>query len=185
MCEKELVEAILRGDEKAFKEFIDDHKVMVVNTCYAFVHNREEAEDIAQDVFLRAYESMPKFRFHCKLSTWLYRMAVNQAINLCKSYRKRRVSLLLDDPGLSSDFASDDLSVPEQMEREARIDILHKAIDTLPEHQRTALILNKYEELSYKEIAEVMELSVGAVESLLFRAKSNLEKLFSAKKTYR
>ena len=79
--EQELVKRILEGDEKAFRLFVDIHKVMVVNTCYAFLHNREEAEDIAQDVFIQAFESLKSFRFDCKLSSWLYRMAVNRAIN--------------------------------------------------------------------------------------------------------
>lgn len=181
MCEKELVGKILQGDEKAFKKFIDDHKLMVVNTCYAFLHNKEEAEDVAQDVFLQAYESMAKFRFDCKLSTWLYRMAVNRTINLCKSYHKRKVSLTLDDPQLHPDFEAEEISVPERMEKEQRVALLHEAIDTLPANQRTALVLNKYEELSYKEIAEVMKLSVSAVESLIFRGKSNLEIFFRRK----
>lgn len=182
MCEKELVGKILQGDEKAFEKFIDDHKLMVINTCYAFLHNKEEAEDVAQDVFLQAYESMGKFRFDCKLSTWLYRMAVNRTINICKSYHKRKVSLTLDDPDFRPDFEAEEIPVPERMEKEQRIHLLHEAIDTLPENQRTAIILNKYEELSYKEIAEVMKLSVGAVESLIFRGKSNLEFFFRIKK---
>ena len=116
MGEQELVKRILEGDEKAFRLFVDIHKVMVVNTCYAFLHNREEAEDIAQDVFIQAFESLKSFRFDCKLSSWLYRMAVNRAINSCKSFHKRRIKLKLDEAEQHFDFPSEELPVQEKME---------------------------------------------------------------------
>lgn len=176
MGEQELVKKILEGDEKAFRLFVDIHKVMVVNTCYAFLHNREEAEDIAQDVFIQAFESLISFRFDCKLSSWLYRMAVNRAINSCKSFHKRRIKLKLDETEQQVDFPSEELPVQEKMEVQERRELLHRAIDSLPENQRKAIILNKYEDLSYKEVADIMNLSLSAVESLIFRAKTNLEK---------
>ncbi|CCZ80282.1 RNA polymerase sigma factor [Odoribacter laneus] len=176
MGEQELVKRILEGDEKAFRLFVDIHKVMVVNTCYAFLHNREEAEDIAQDVFIQAFESLKSFRFDCKLSSWLYRMAVNRAINSCKSFHKRRIKLKLDEAEQHFDFPSEELPVQEKMEAQERRELLHRAIDSLPENQRKAIILNKYEDLSYKEVADIMNISLGAVESLIFRAKTNLEK---------
>lgn len=176
MGEQELVKKILEGDEKAFRLFVDIHKVMIVNTCYAFLHNREEAEDIAQDVFIQAFESLISFRFDCKLSSWLYRMAVNRAINSCKSFHKRRIKLKLDETEQQVDFPSEELPVQEKMEVQERRELLHWAIDSLPENQRKAIILNKYEDLSYKEVADIMNLSLSAVESLIFRAKTNLEK---------
>lgn len=176
MGEQELVKKILEGDEKAFQLFVDIHKVMIVNTCYAFLHNREEAEDIAQDVFIQAFESLISFRFDCKLSSWLYRMAVNRAINSCKSFHKRRIKLKLDETEQQVDFPSEELPVQEKMEVQERRELLHWAIDSLPENQRKAIILNKYEDLSYKEVADIMNLSLSAVESLIFRAKTNLEK---------
>lgn len=176
MGEQELVKKILEGDEKAFRLFVDIHKVMIVNTCYAFLHNREEAEDIAQDVFIQAFESLISFRFDCKLSSWLYRMAVNRAINSCKSFHKRRIKLKLDETEQQVDFPSEELPVQEKMEVQERRELLHRAIDSLPENQRKAIILNKYEDLSYKEVADIMNLSLSAVESLIFRAKTNLEK---------
>ena len=176
MGEQELVKKILEGDEKAFRLFVDIHKVMVVNTCYAFLHNREEAEDIAQDVFIQAFESLISFRFDCKLSSWLYRIAVNRAINSCKSFHKRRIKLKLDETEQHFDCPSEELPVQEKMEAQERRELLHRAIDSLPENQRKAIILNKYEDLSYKEVADIMNISLSAVESLIFRAKTNLEK---------
>ena len=93
MGEKEMIKAILEGDQKAFKLLVDTYQLMVVNTCHAFVHDRNEAEDIAQDVFIQVFESLGKFRFESKLSTWLYRIAVNRSINHCKSPRGRAIKV--------------------------------------------------------------------------------------------
>lgn len=178
MCEKLRIKAILEGDQRAFKDLVDDYKVIVVNTCYAFVHDKEEAEDLAQEVFIQVYESLDKFRGECKLSTWLYRIAVNKAINYKKSVRYRMKRIRLEGDTSISIASKDDLA-QEKIEKEEIISHLHQAIKNLPERQRIALILNKYEERPYKEVAETMGISLASVESLLFRAKSYLEKYFS------
>ena len=103
MGEKEMIKAILEGDQKAFKLLVDTYQVMVVNTCHAFIHDRDEAEDIAQDVFIQVFESLGKFRFESKLSTWLYRIAVNRSINHNNSYWKYRNNWNYYT-GLSTDF---------------------------------------------------------------------------------
>ena len=176
-----MIEAILKGDPKAFKLLVDTYQLMVVNTCYAFVHDRDEAEDIAQDVFVQVFESLGRFRFESKLSTWLYRIAVNRSINHCKSPRGRAIKIDIDS--WKQQEVAQSVEMPQQqiLEEQEQIELLHKAIDKLPENQRTALILNKYEELSYKEIADVMGVSLSSVESLIFRAKNNLEKIFNTK----
>ncbi|WP_018338214.1 RNA polymerase sigma factor [Butyricimonas synergistica] len=178
MCEKLRIKAILEGDQRAFKDLVDDYKVIVVNTCYAFVHDKEEAEDLAQEVFIQVYESLDKFRGECKLSTWLYRIAVNKAINYKKSVRYRMKRIRLEGDSSISIASKDDLA-QEKIEKEEIISHLHQAIKNLPERQRIALVLNKYEERPYKEVAEIMGISLASVESLLFRAKSYLEKYFS------
>lgn len=176
-----MIEAILKGDQKAFKLLVDTYQLMVVNTCYAFVHDRDEAEDIAQDVFVQVFESLGRFRFESKLSTWLYRIAVNRSINHCKSPRGRAIKIDIDS--WKQQEVAQSVEMPQQqiLEEQEQIELLHKAIDKLPENQRTALILNKYEELSYKEIADVMGVTLSSVESLIFRAKNNLEKIFNTK----
>ena len=176
-----MIETILKGDQRAFKLLVDTYQLMVVNTCYAFVHDRDEAEDIAQDVFVQVFESLGKFRFESKLSTWFYRIAVNRSINHCKSPRGRAIKIDIDS--WKQQEVAQTIEMPQQqiLEEQEQIKLLHKAIDKLPENQRTALILNKYEELSYKEIADVMGVSLSSVESLLFRAKNNLEKIFNTK----
>ena len=176
-----MIEAILKGDQKAFKLLVDTYQLMVVNTCYAFVHDRDEAEDIAQDVFVQVFESLGRFLFESKLSTWLYRIAVNRSINHCKSPRGRAIKIDIDS--WKQQEVAQSVEMPQQqiLEEQEQIELLHKAIDKLPENQRTALILNKYEELSYKEIADVIGVSLSSVESLIFRAKNNLEKIFNTK----
>lgn len=178
---EEMIKAMLKGDQKAFKLFVDTYQLMVVNTCYAFVHDRDEAEDIAQEVFIQVFESLDKFRFESKLSTWLYKIAVNRSINHCKSLRGRAIKIDIEE--WKRQEVAQSLEMPQQqlLEEQEQLELLHRSIDQLPENQRTALILNKYEELSYKEIAEVMGITLSSVESLLFRAKSNLEKIFNTK----
>ena len=168
-----MIKAILEGDQKAFKLLVDTYQLMVVNTCHAFVHDRNEAEDIAQDVFIQVFESLGKFRFESKLSTWF--------INHCKSPRGRAIKV--DIESWKQQEVAQSVEMPQQqlLEEQEQLELLHRAIDRLPENQRTALILNKYEELSYKEIAEVMGVTLSSVESLLFRAKNNLEKIFNTK----
>ena len=172
MCETLRIKAILEGDQRAFKDLVDDYKVIIVNTCYAFVHDKDDAEDLAQEVFIQAYESLDKFRGECKLSTWLYRIAVKKSVR----YRMKRIRLEGDNP---MSIPSKDELAQEKIEKEEIISHLHQAINNLPERQRTALVLNKYEERPYKEVAEIMGISLASVESLLFRAKSYLEKYFS------
>ena len=175
-----MIKAILKGDQKAFKLLVDTYQLMVVNTCYAFVHDQDEAEDIAQDVFIQVFESLSTFRFQSKLSTWLYKIAVNRSINHCKSPRG---AIKVDIESWKQQEVALSPEMPQQqlLEEQEQLELLHRSIDRLPENQRTALILNKYEELSYKEIAEIMGTTLSSVESLLLRAKNNLEKIFNTK----
>ncbi len=180
MDEKKLIRKIINKDQKAFKLFVDKYQVMVINICMGFLHNRDEAKDLAQEVFIQAYLSIDKFREDASLSTWLYRITSNKALNHLRSNEKRKNdrsinSLQTDNtyfdvvagPETNSDF----LMIEAERKRN-----LHMAIDALPENQKTAFVLSKYEDLSYKEIADVMELSVSSVESLLFRARKGLQK---------
>lgn len=178
MDEEKNLKAIRQGDEKAFKELVDKYKATIVNTCYAFVHNREDAEDLAQEVFISFYQSIGKFRGECSVATWLHRIAVNLCIDHRKSLRERIKKINVEEWELKTGPSSEDPLAWEHLAEDELKVLLHQAIDSLPKRQRTALILNKYEDLSYQQIAEVMGISVSSVESLLFRAKNNLEKIF-------
>ena len=155
---------------------------MVLNTCYRFVLNREDAEDIAQEVFLEAYRSLDSFRQESKFSTWLYRIAVTKSLDhLRKKKRKKRFSSLKRVMGFND--PAEELVLPSSIETPAevlsgseRTEILQNALDSLPDNQKTAFLLSKYDGYSNQEIADVMQTTVSAVESLVHRAKKNLQK---------
>ncbi len=180
MDEKKLIRKIINKDQKAFKLFVDKYQVMVINICMGFLHNRDEAKDLAQEVFIQAYLSIDKFREDASLSTWLYRITSNKALNHLRSNEKRKndrsINSLQTDNTYFDVVAGPETNSDYLMIEAERKRNLHMAIDALPENQKTAFVLSKYEDLSYKEIADVMELSVSSVESLLFRARKGLQK---------
>lgn len=182
MSETEIIDKLKQGNEAAFKELVDNYRQMVVNTCFGLLHDTHDAEDVAQDVFIEVFRSVENFRADAKISTWLYRIAVNRSLNFIRDNKKRKWFQSFDDVVESKKEtlhplnyqSSDD---PEsEMENSQRAILLHGAIDSLPENQRVAFTLNKYEDLAYKEISDVMNLSVSSVESLIHRAKKNLQK---------
>ncbi|MFW6257363.1 MAG: RNA polymerase sigma factor [Prolixibacteraceae bacterium] len=181
MHESEIIQRLKKGDESAFTELVKNYQKLVINTCLGLVHNRDNAEDIAQEVFIEVFQSVDKFRSQSKISTWLYRIAVNRSLNFIRDNKKRRWFKSFEDivrdrnTGIFN-LAANPETPEDDLEKRQRTALLHEAIDTLPENQRIAFTLNKYEELSYKEISEIMELSLSSVESLIHRAKKNLQK---------
>ena len=181
MNDLSFVTAVKNNEPEAFRKLVLAHQDMVVNTCFGMVQNLADAEDVAQEVFIEVYRSIHKFREDSKLSTWLYRIAVNKSIDFLR--KKKRKSWIGSIQGM---FGSEEKVLEiedrrqktpqEYLENEERKEVLQQAIDTLPQNQKTAFTLNKYENLSYKEIAAVMEVSLSSVESLMHRAKKNLKK---------
>lgn len=171
---KGLMKSIANGDRKAFRELYVDFSPMVYNTALAYAQNKEDAEEITQDVFTQIYRKAAKFKGDSAVSTWIYRITVNTSLNLIK--KRKRLSLFvssdrIDDP---PDFEHPGVV----LENQEKAGILYRTIETLPDNQKTAFILSFIEELPRKEVAQVMEISLKAVESLLMRAKKNLrEKL--------
>src|SRR5450432_648445 len=151
---------------------------MVYNTVLGIIQNAEDAEDIAQDVFVQVFESIHGFKEESKLSTWLYRIAVSKAMDhLRRKKRKKRFAFVQSIFGNNEELVNDppDFFHPGIiLENKQNAAVLFKAIKTLPQNQHTAFILNKIEGLSYQEISDIMKLSVSAVDSLLQRAKANL-----------
>lgn len=169
----------------AFQELIERYQYRVVNTCYGFVHNREDAEDIAQEVFLEVYQSIEKFRGDAKLSTWIHRISVTKSLDFLRKHnRKKRFGRLRRIFGRDQEI--DQIPAPashnphRHLEQQERARILKQAVDSLPENQRIAITLHKYDGFSYKDAADIMGTSVSSVESLLHRAKKNLQKRLSA-----
>ena len=154
---------------------------MVYNTVLGFVQNIEDAEDVTQDVFIKVYENIGKFKQQCKLSTWIYRISITQAMDFMRhKNRKKRGGFLTSLFGASNEplhEPADFIHPGVLAENKERAAILFNAIDQLPEKQKTAFLLQKVQDLSQQKIAEIMELKEGAVESLLMRAKTNLKKL--------
>lgn len=179
MSETEIIQKLQLGSEQAFRHLVEKYQKLVVNTCFGLLQNTEDAEDIAQEVFIEVFRSIHNFRADAKLSTWLYRIAVNRSLNHIRDNKKRRWFQSFDDVlkeknAQLQNQASENPGI--ELENLQRANILHEAIGSLPENQKTAFTLNKYEDLSYKEIAEIMDVSVASVESLIHRAKTGLQK---------
>lgn len=173
MTDEQLIHEILSGDTSSFKTLMEKYQLQVFRTVIGFVHSKEDAEDITQDIFVKVYQSLTSFKGESEFSTWLYRITVNMSINFVNRNRKNRLLQSLEDVFYKPSNEKTPLEQLEESERDQRI---RKAIDSLPEKQRMAFILSKYEELSQKTIASVMNTSEGAVEQLLQRAKNNLQK---------
>jgi RNA polymerase sigma-70 factor (ECF subfamily) len=181
LTEQELISGLLKGDETAFKTLVNTYKKMVYNTVLGFVQHMHDAEDVTQDVFIKVYENIGRFKQQSKLSTWIYRISITQAIDFTRhKNRKKRAGFLSSLFGNNNELLHEPVDfihpgvLAENKERSA---ILFKAINQLPEKQQTAFILQKVQDLSQQKIAEIMQLNEGAVESLLMRAKGNLKKL--------
>ncbi|MFN8206766.1 MAG: RNA polymerase sigma factor [Bacteroidales bacterium] len=180
MTEQEMIRGILEGDEHSFRVMVEIYQEMVFRTCMGILHNREDADDIAQEVFIEIYTSLVNFRSQSKLSTWVYRIAVNKSLNHLKRLRRKKLFTRIEDlvtgrSGGQMPEPAADASDKGLVDQE-RTDILQLALNSLPENQRVAFVLFRYDDLSQKEIAEQMELTVPAVESLIHRAKQALQK---------
>ena len=181
MDEALLIKGIQQGDRKSFQILVETYQRMVVNTCLGIVHNKADAEDLAQDVFLEIFRTAENFRGDAKISTWLYRIATNRSLNFVRNNKRKRFFQSIEETfsggrNRSSEISENCGDQPDQnIADQQRADLLHRAIDRLPEKQRIAFTLNKYEELPYQQIAEIMEISLASVESLIHRAKKNLQ----------
>ncbi|MCD4771992.1 MAG: RNA polymerase sigma factor, partial [Bacteroidales bacterium] len=180
----EIINRLIKQDETAFREFVEKHQQLVINTCNGFVHNSDDANDIAQEVFIEIFKSLNSFRKESKLSTWLYRIAVNKSLNFIRKNKKHSILRSIDSYFNTNDGDEKKMEIPDNnlqynetgLENQERSVILHKAIDSLPKNQKIAFTLNKYDDVHYNEIAEIMDLSLSAVESLIHRAKLGLQK---------
>ncbi|HYU47598.1 MAG TPA: sigma-70 family RNA polymerase sigma factor [Terriglobales bacterium] len=168
------------GDESAFAYLVQKYRRPMVGFLYRLCHNPAAAEELAQEVFLRVYRSRSSYEASAKFSTWIYRIATNLAVNHARDTRHERsqVTVRLDEPdqetGTTPDLAGDSLTVEEQMLRRERLAAIRSKVNALPERQRMAVIMHKYQRMDYRQIAEVLKLSESATKSLLFRAYETL-----------
>ena len=173
MSEKDLIDGLKNRDFKIFEDLVNTYQSMVTNLCFSITGSREDAEDLAQEVFIKVWEKAERFRGDSSLQTWIYRIAINTGLNYT---RKLKLKKLLQPFETVLNTRSDSDDALKQIEDTEKQNYLHSAIRTLPDNQRIALTLRTFKELSYEEISEIMDVSVSSVESLLFRAKKNLKK---------
>ena len=178
--DEELMLRIAEGDEHAFEILVERHQTHVLNLIYRFLGDRTKSQDLAQEVFLRVWRAAGDYKPKAKFTTWLYRIAANLCLNELKSARRKKWLRFFqadtDEQNSGENDFSDSSPSPEDLllSKERTIEITN-ALQSLPENQRMALILKRYDDLSYEEIARVLNCSVSAVESLIVRAKKNLQ----------
>ena len=187
----EIIKKIAEGDRNQYRILVERYQQMIFRTCMGFLHNRDDADDLVQDIFIQAYQALPEFRQQSSFSTWLYRIAVNAALNKVRKNSKNFLVRYLDSFSGSENKdnpvtnVSDNENPEEILIREEHRVWIKKALDSLPGNQRIAIVLSKYDELPQKEIATIMNITEGAVEALIQRAKANLRKQLASGKENR
>jgi RNA polymerase sigma-70 factor (ECF subfamily) len=175
--DRALVQATLDGDREAFDELVRRHQRQVYRLCYRFAGNHEDARDLAQEAFIRAFRGLRSFKGQSAFSTWMYRIGVNVCLNRVASPAAARTVALEHVDRVDSRTERADAALL----REERAAEVRAAIARLPKKQRAALILRVYHELPHEEIAQVLESSVGAVKANFFHALANLKKLLQGR----
>lgn len=168
--------------EQVFKFIVTEYQPVIFNTCVGIVGEHDDAKDISQEVFVQLYKSAADFRGDSKVSTWLYRIAVNKSLNFIRNNKKHKAVMSFQRSSSAEDTRQiqikDQKSANPQViqEQNEHKNALNSAINELPDNQKTAFVLKNFDDRSYKEITEIMELSLSSVESLIHRAKKNLQK---------
>jgi RNA polymerase sigma-70 factor (ECF subfamily) len=182
----EVMLRVKAGDQSAFDYLVQKYRRPLVSFMYRMARNTAAAEDLAQEVFLRVYRSRASYEASAKFTTWLYRIATNLAVNHARDTRKERpeVTVSLDEPdeetGTTMDVADATVSAEEALVRRERMLAIRSKVEALPERQKMAVIMHKYQQLDYKQIADVLKLSESATKSLLFRAYETLREQLKA-----
>lgn len=186
MTDSEIIRQIADGDRNMFRKLVERYQPMVFRTCMGFLHHKDDADDLTQEVFIQTYQTLPAFKGDASFSTWIYRISVNASLNKIRKSQKNQLLQRLEsvfggDTLKEYSFPIPDTENPENIliQSEHR-EWVQRALNSLPENQRTAIVLSKYDDLPQKEIAAIMNLTEGAVEALLQRAKANLREKLSA-----
>jgi RNA polymerase sigma-70 factor, ECF subfamily len=186
MTDKEIIAQIVQGDRNLYRKLVEKYQPMVFRTCMGFLHNKDDSDDLTQDIFIQAFQTLPGFKGDATFPTWIYRIAVNASLNKTRKSSKnlflqRFETVFGNSKNQEYAFPIPDGENPENIliHNEHR-ELVQKALNSLPENQRTAIVLSKYDDLSQKQIAEIMKTTEGAVEALIQRAKANLREKLSA-----
>jgi RNA polymerase sigma-70 factor (ECF subfamily) len=173
----DLMLRVKEGDGPSFALLLNKHRAAVVHFLFRMVHTQAVAEELAQEVFLRVYRSRGAYEPTAKFTTWLFRIATHLALNSLRDRKNERGQESLDqrDPGMPARQTADARpSVEQWLVRECRFEEVRRAVAALPANQRAAVLMHKYEEMEYSQIAQVLNCSESAVKSLLFRAYETL-----------
>jgi RNA polymerase sigma-70 factor (ECF subfamily) len=171
---------VAAGDEAGFNYLVAKYHRPMIHFLYRMVHNQAVAEELAQEVFLRVYRARDSYRAEARFTTWLYRIATNLAVNHARDTRHERAAqtIYLDAPdeetGTTPDLADDEPSVEQRLLRDERMAAIRSHVMALPERQRMAVLMHKYQGMDYRQIGDVLKLSESATKSLLFRAYQTL-----------
>ena len=180
LSDAEVMLRVAAGDDGAFDYLVEKFRRPMNSFMYRMTRNQAVAEELAQEVFLRVYRSRQTYAASAKFTTWLYRIATNLAVNHARDtkYERPENTVNIDEPdtetGLTMDVADRGLNAEQQILRRERLAAIRKHVEALPERQRAAVIMHKYQNMDYKQIAEVLKLSESATKSLLFRAYETL-----------
>jgi len=180
--EKEFIKKLVAGNQVAFDQLIDAYQQKVFGTCISFIPNKEDAEDVAQEVFLEVFKSISKFKSNAKLSTWIYKITTNKCLEFIRKKKtKKRFAFMQTLSGDDLPIAMTPYFVEINhpgilLENKEKTALIFKAIDTLPAQQKVIFTLAKIDGKRYQEIVEITGKSLSSVESVLFRAKKNLQK---------
>jgi RNA polymerase sigma-70 factor (ECF subfamily) len=182
LTDAEVMLRVAAGDNVAFDYLVEKFRRPLVGFMYRMAHNQAIAEELAQEVFLRVYRARSSYSADAKFTTWLYRIATNLAVNHARDTKPEKAATSLDEAdqetGLTIDVADSSPNVEQEMLRRERLAAIRRQVEALPERQRLAVIMHKYQNMDYRQIAEVLKLSESATKSLLFRAYETLrEKL--------
>jgi len=181
MTDQELIEGIIRRDRSAVQFLVDQYQKQVIRTAHYFLQDMQEAEDLSQEIFIEVLGSARHFRGSARFSTWIYRITVNKSLNQVKKMNRNRIFSSLGNFFRTDTSHQTVMSGPVTpgkpvLEQKEAQRILANAVSMLPDNQRIAFVLSKYDDLSYREISEVMNVSISSVESLIHRAKMTLQK---------
>lgn len=180
LSDAEVMLRVSAGDDAGFNYLIEKYRRSIIHFMFRMVHNQAVAEELAQEVFLRVYRSRQTYRAEARFSTWLYRIATNLGVNHARDTKHERAAqnVYLDQPdpetGATPDVADSTPNVEQDLVRDERMRAIRQHVMALPERQRTAVLMHKYQGMDYKQIGEVLKLSESATKSLLFRAYQTL-----------
>lgn len=180
LSDAEVMLRVAVGDDGAFNYLVEKYRRPMISFMYRMTHNQAVAEELAQEVFLRVYRSRQSYTASAKFTTWLYRIATNLAVNHARDTKHERPenTVNIDEPdsdtGMTVDVADTGLNAEQSILRRERLAAIRKQVDALPERQRMAVLMHKYQNMDYKQIAAVLKLSESATKSLLFRAYETL-----------